>query len=78
MRTRLKQNKNLETTFCCTVEVYTIADSTSKNGGIEERQHISSSELFKTPIDNRIIIKNAEYDKRETTNNHVLQQNNVD
>lgn len=64
-------------TFCCIVEKYTIAYSTSKNGSIQECQNIISSEFLKTPSDSRIMIKNGECHKREATNNHVLQQNNL-
>lgn len=62
-------------TFCCAVEVYTITNSTPENGGIKECQHIRSSELLENPIGSRIMIKNGEYNKRETTDNHMLQQN---
>lgn len=72
-----KLHSNTEMTFRCTVEVYTIADSTSENGGIQKCQHIRSSELHKTPIYSRFMIKNTECHKRETTDNHVLQQNDL-
>lgn len=61
---KIKYDKNLEHTFCCTVEVYTIADGTSKNRCIKERQCISCCELHETPVDSIVMIKNGDYNKR--------------
>ena len=61
-------------TFSCGVKEHTIANSTSKNGRVEECQYISWTVLFKTPTYSRVIIKNRERHKGETTNNHMLQK----
>ena len=71
---RNKISKKWEKTFCCTVEIYPIADSTSKDRGVQERQCIICCKLPKIPTESIIMIKNWDCKKGKTTYNHVLQQ----
>lgn len=64
--------RSMKLTSCSIVEVHTVANGTSKNGCIEKSQKITICKLVITPK-NRIVIKNGDCKKRETTNHHVLQ-----
>jgi hypothetical protein len=41
-------SQNEKSTFCCSVEVHTITNGTSENGGIKKRRYITCCQLLKT------------------------------
>lgn len=61
-------------TSSCTIKEHTITNSASKNRCVEQCQYVIGTVLLKTPTYSRVIVKNCKCHKRETANNHMLQQ----